>query len=226
MTDPLERPVWSALKTAQAGLARHHNKTARFLPDIGPLCGTEARALDDLAPLITPGETLILLEEPAFLPPRGLVIEGQRACVQMVLERLPESTPLPPGVVGLTPDDADDMLPLATLTEPGPFREGTWRLGGFIGLREAGRLIAMAGERLRPAGYCEVSGICTHPQARGRGLARALTIAKLHEICARGETPFLHAYADNAGAIALYHQLGFVTRRTLDATRLAIRFTE
>jgi predicted GNAT family acetyltransferase len=109
------------------------------------------------------------------------------------------------------------MQALAELTAPGPFRSETWRLGGFWGVREAGRLIAMAGERLALPGWTELSGVCTHPQARGRGLARALSAWKLHEIASRGEGVFLHSYADNHAATALYRELGFTLRATMVA---------
>jgi predicted GNAT family acetyltransferase len=88
-------------------------------------------------------------------------------------------------------------------------------------VKEGGRLVAMAGERMRVEGHTEVSGVCTHPDVRGRGLAAALSRVVADRIRARGETPFLHAFADNAAAIGLYEQLGFVLRRRLVMTALA-----
>ena len=111
--------------------------------------------------------------------------------------------------------DAPDMLALALLTRPGPFRARTHRLGRFIGVREEGRLIAMAGERMRMPGYAEVSGVCTHPDFRGRGLAGRLMRQVMQTMQARGETPFLHAYASHENTIALYRTLGFEVRAEL-----------
>lgn len=72
-----------------------------------------------------------------------------------------------------------------------------------------------SGEALRLSpGY----GVCTHPDARGRGYAGALMRTVIERILGRGETAFLHSYADNAGAIALYHSLGFSVR-----SRMAMR---
>src|SRR6185437_12341711 len=101
-------------------------------------------------------------------------------------------------------EDGPQMLKLAALTEPGPFFERTHQLGDFIGVKEDGRLIAMAGERMRPDAFTEISGVCTHPDFRGRGYAAALTMEVAARIRARGDTPFLHVYAANAAAIRLY----------------------
>jgi hypothetical protein len=79
----------------------------------------------------------------------------------------------------------------------------------------------MAGERMKPDGFTEVSGVCTHPDHRGRGYAGALMRLVARRILDRGETPFLHAYASNTGAIALYETLGFTLRREVLMTRLS-----
>jgi hypothetical protein len=119
----------------------------------------------------------------------------------------------------LSDAEAPDMLELATLCRPGPFFAGTHRLGGFIGVRdEAGRLIAMAGERMHVGSFGEVSAVCTHPDHRGRGLARGLMSVVASRIAARGDTPWLHTYPDNLGAIALYETLGFGRRAEVTYT--------
>jgi predicted GNAT family acetyltransferase len=112
------------------------------------------------------------------------------------------------------------MFDLATLTKPGPYFARTHRLGDFVGVKQDGRLIAMAGERMKPDGFTEVSGVCTHPDARGRGYAGALMRVVVAKILARGETPFLHVYAANTGAIGLYETLGFALRREVTMTVL------
>ena len=73
----------------------------------------------------------------------------------------------------------------------------------------------MAGERMRMYGFAEVSGVCTHPEFRGRGLASSLMRMVAERIVARGDVPFLHTYADNAVAIAMYEGLGFRFRKDL-----------
>jgi predicted GNAT family acetyltransferase len=124
------------------------------------------------------------------------------------------------GYVELAEADAPAMLALATLTQPGPFYAHTNRLGRFVGVKVEGRLVAMAGERMAPPGFTEVSGVCTHPDHRGRGYAAGLMRAIAEGIVARGETPFLHVLPDNAAALALDEALGFTFRRSMTATVL------
>jgi predicted GNAT family acetyltransferase len=102
------------------------------------------------------------------------------------------------------------------LTKPGPFTLQAQALGTFWGVKSDRRLIAMAGERLKQPGFTELSGVCTHPDFRGRGLGRTLSVFVANQIAARGETPYLHSYATNAEAIALYESIGFRIRTTLN----------
>jgi predicted GNAT family acetyltransferase len=73
---------------------------------------------------------------------------------------------------------------------------------------------------MQPTGLTEISGVCTHPDHRGRGYAAGLMHMTASRILARGEMPFLHVYATNIGAIALYESLGFVFRCEITATAL------
>ena len=148
-------------------------------------------------------------EEPP-LPP-GLKSVRTGDVVQMVLTREPEAI-ADARIEALTEADAAEMLALAKLTEPGPFTLKAQVLGTFHGIRIDGRIAAMTGERFKVDGFGEVSGVCTHPDFRGRGLARVLTVLVTRKILARGETPFLHVWADNTAAIRLYEQIGFTVR--------------
>lgn len=214
---PLDRPVWSALTTRQAPLALGDGRAVRLLPDHGPFAAAADASAGNLAALAAfdPGEGGIATVEPEEMPaPPGWAVTRQAALLQMVAER-----PLPPRpfpeAVALTEADAEEMRALALLTEPGPFYARTHRLGDFIGVKRAGRLVAMAGERMKPDGFTEVSAVCTHPDHRGNGHAGALMRLVMEKIAARGETPFLHVYPENKGAIALYETLGFAVRRPL-----------
>jgi predicted GNAT family acetyltransferase len=88
-------------------------------------------------------------------------------------------------------------------------------LGNYWGIRESGRLVAMAGERLHLNGYTEISAVCTHPDFQGKGYAKALLAVVANHITNRGETPFLHAWIENYGAIRVYEKLGFKQRRVI-----------
>ena len=122
--------------------------------------------------------------------------------VQMVAERpAPVAIAEPAGMTlrVLTKEDAPAMVELAELTEPGPFRLRTLELGTFFGILDGGRLLAMAGKRMHMPGFIEVSGVCTHPEARGRGYARLLMSCVMEEIMAAGRTPFLHVAGQQYG---------------------------
>ncbi|AJP72240.1 GNAT family N-acetyltransferase [Sphingomonas hengshuiensis] len=220
---PLDRPAWAALHTRQAGLAQGEGAALRFDPGyaIFAAVGDHApHSLDALGALVRATGPAIVMQRDALPPVPGTRVESARAGVQMVAEALaPAAAPLEPLALGDA--DAPEMFALAMLTRPGPFFANTHRLGSFIGVREGGRLVAMAGERLRLEGYGEVSAVCTHPDFRGRGLAGALMRVVAGRMLARGEQPFLHAYADNPGAIALYESLGFRLRCGVVVTVLA-----
>lgn len=207
----LARPVWHALAGRQRGLARGDDRARRFDPAVASFAAAAGASPEALAALSAlapePGATLLLVERDPVLPP-GFVATARRTCVQMVAARVIPG-PVPIDLVELGAADAADMLALATLTVPGPFFSRTHEFGGFVGVRRAGKLVAMAGERLKLPGLSEVSGVCTHPDARGQGLAEQLSRVVAERIIARGERPFLHSYAENATAVGLYQRLGF-----------------
>ena len=223
MSHPLDRPVWSALTGArQAHLAFGDTRAMRFDPayalfavarDVAP------ENVEALARLIPDDGVVGLVEAGEIALPEG-VSARQSACVQMTARSL-SAGGADLAFEALGDADAAEMLALATLSEPGPFFEKTHRLGDFIGVKQEGRLVAMAGERMKPDGFTEVSGVCTHPAWRGRGYAAGLMRAVTARILARGETAFLHAYAANRGAISLYESLGFSVRTPVTFTVLS-----
>jgi predicted GNAT family acetyltransferase len=161
---------------------------------------------------LDPGERVFVLQVPEIgALPELLPIKRAKG-VQLVATKRATTDSRREEVLELTDADASEMLALARLTEPGPFLARTHEMGSFVGIRVAGRLAAMAGERFRFPGYTEVSGVCTHPDFRGRGFARLLSASVAGRIESRGERPFLHAWKDNAAAISLYQSLGFELR--------------
>jgi predicted GNAT family acetyltransferase len=218
MSHPLDRPVWSALTTGQAHLAQGHDLALRFPADHGPFAAMarqDSECEAALVDLVPPGSQTWMIEHNPPALPAGLSLVSSAPINQMWLKAL---TPAPRSGIEILPlgeDDATEMLALATLTRPGPFVARTHRLGRFVGIRQDDHLIAMAGERMKPAGFTEVSAVCTHPDARGRGYAGLLMREVIGRILARGELAFLHTYPDNAPAIALYEALGFSKRQDM-----------
>lgn len=220
---PLDRPIWSALAARQAPLALGDDRARRFAPDYGLFAAaadTSPASLAALSALIAAHGQVALVEtaEPPVAP--ATVVKSRALCHQMLAQAFLGP---PPAFAfeALTEADAPRMLALATLTEPGPFFGRTHQLGDFVGVKVDGELVAMAGERMKPDGFTEVSGVCTHPDHRGQGYAGGLMQVVAAKILARGETPFLHVYAHNTGAIALYETLGFRFRAALHMTTLA-----
>lgn len=216
----LDNPIWSSLVTGHADLAvgaQTGNGLARRYPaDIGPLSAFReptAEAYADLAALVPEGDVAVLfLEDPPELP-AGWQLVRDGALVQKICPAVSEQPPLAASIVPMEAADFPEMIDLTALTEPGPFRDRTASLGGFLGIRVDGRLAAMAGQRLSPTGFTEVSAVCTHPDFRGRGYAQALVAAVARNIHAEGRVPFLTSFEANTGAIHVYGQAGFVVRR-------------
>jgi ribosomal protein S18 acetylase RimI-like enzyme len=222
MSHILDRPVWTALTTKQAHLAEGGPLAFRFPRDIVPFAAARDgsdEAVAALAALARPGDDMVLPEANELIIPPGFTTVFAAPLVQMMLVREPAEMP-DARIVPLGEADAAEMLDLATLTRPGPFTLKAQALGPFVGIRIDGRLAAMAGERMKQDGFEEVSGICTHPDFRGRGLARVLSVFVTRRTSARGVTPYLHAFASNHAAIRLYESIGFAVRRELNVAMI------
>lgn len=221
----LDNPIWHALNSRQRSLSLGNGLAARYPADVSRFAGLAVPtpdAFSDLAALLQPGESIALATaEPLDIPSAWQVVRT-RPLEQMVCERLEADAAAM--IVALGPADVPDMLALAAATEPGPFSAGTIGMGRYLGIRSSGdgRLVAMAGERMRLDGCTEISAVCTDPAFRGRGYARALVIAVATGALAEGCTPFLHVKTEN-GAKWLYAALGFRLRRFLQLTVLKLR---
>jgi ribosomal protein S18 acetylase RimI-like enzyme len=221
MSNPLDRPIWSALSTRQRAISLGSDRARRLPADVAPFADVrDAADMAELASLVPPGDFVVMFTGRPVEPPPGLAIADASSGDQMVLEalRAPEGDI---GIAELTAADVPAMRELVKLTNPGPFGPRTIELGRFVGIRRDGRLVAMAGERLKPEGHTEITGVCTHPEHRGRGYSQVLVADVARHVLARGDTPFLHVYSTNTSAIALYEKLGFRLRRALRVTVLA-----
>jgi predicted GNAT family acetyltransferase len=218
----LDRPVWASLAHCPH-LAEGGDLAKRFRRDVNVFASAVDDSLSSLAALhglVLEGESVYVLQVLEICIPEGLTASRTGSGVQMVATRAVEPQGGDGGVVELGDADAPEMLALAQLTEPGPFLRRTHAMGRFIGIRVDGRLVAMAGERMRFAGFTEVSGVCTHPDFRGQGLAGRLSSVIARAIQQRGEQPFLHAWTSNRAAITLYESLGFEFRTAVNVAVL------
>lgn len=220
---PLDNPARASLLGAHAHLAIRQGDVLRYPADVTPFVALpdepDEATWRDATTLLGPGAVLPLAGFEGTLP-AGWDLVGSGAGVQLVDEGM---TPAADGeAVLLGPADVPEILALIERTRPGPFLSRTIELGTYLGLRRDGALIAMAGERLHPPGWTEISAVCTDAAYRGQGLGTRLVRAVAAGIRARGETPFLHASADNTNAIRLYESLGFRLRRrvTFSAVRV------
>jgi GNAT superfamily N-acetyltransferase len=211
---PLDNPARAALLGPQAHLAERSGAVLRYPADIAPFIALpddpRQDDWDDLTRLAGAGDVVATAGVGAVPPPGWQVLMNVGA-VQLTGELV--AGELAASAVPLGPADVPEMLDLVARTRPGPFLPRTIELGGYVGIRRNGALVAMAGERLRPPGWSEISAVCTDPALRGQGLGSRLTLAVAAAITDRGEVPFLHAAADNVSAIRLYESLGFRLRR-------------
>jgi ribosomal protein S18 acetylase RimI-like enzyme len=218
----LDNPTWHALTGPHRHFAERIGDAARYLPDVAIFAALPdvptAPSWESLAALVGPGGVATLARVGRLDPPDSWRKLFHGEGVQMVATSVASGDDA--GVETLTAEDVPDMLDLVKRTEPGPFEVRTIELGTFVGVRDGGRLVAMAGERIHPPGHTELSGVCTDEHYRGRGLASALVRAVATNIASRGELPILHTRADNVGAIRLYEQLGFTVRTPFDVLGL------
>ncbi len=212
----LDNPIWNSLSTLHAHFAEGDELAKRYPPEVTLLAAMgepTIEAYGSLAKTLQRAGAALFLDQPPQIPPSWITVHAS-PLVQMVCEK-PNLAQDGFPAEKLTPADVPEMVALAELTKPGPFGTRTRELGEYLGIRQAKRLVAMAGERLHLPGYTEVSAVCTHPDFQGHGYARELMSILTRKIIRRGETPILHVRQENVSAIHLYEKLGFRTRRLI-----------
>jgi GNAT superfamily N-acetyltransferase len=215
----LDNPGWSALTGADRHLSAGGETARRYQPAVSPFAAVsdedDPATWAELAKLAGSSPVMVITS----VVPTGWVELRALTLVQMIYTGEPDEH-LPRGYefTPLAPADVPDMLALVEETKPGPFGRSTISLGGYRGLRVGGELVCMAGERMHPGNWTEISAVCTAPKHRGRGLAAAIVGSLVKDVCARGRSPFLNVTADNVRARSLYEKLGFKER-----TRMTVR---
>jgi ribosomal protein S18 acetylase RimI-like enzyme len=219
----LDNPRWSSLTGAHAHLAEGNGLVLRYPADVSPFAAVRSWSDPDVWDAIVDvvGAGAEFPAPPGGVPlPAGWEQLALHEGVQLVeTDRL--RTRRDDEALVLGADDVPDMLDLVERSRPGPFLPRTYLMGRYVGIRREGLLVAMAGERLQPAGWTEISAVTTDPQHRGQGLATRLVLDVAHHVRERGARPMLHAAAANANAIRLYESLGFRlrARNTFGAVR-------
>jgi len=217
MTAYLHNPVWSSLTSEQARFAIRVGEALRYPAEVAPFCAVaEAGVPVEADALIGEGDVVFVGVHPEV---RGECSVRRGVALQMVYGG---GSLVPDPVdeeVELTIQDATEMTELIELAYPGYFRAETARLGRYVGIQDGGLLVAMAGERMRATGLCEISGVCTRPGHTGRGYATHLVRRLLRQ--SPEERSFLHVDLGNERAIGVYRSLGFEPCGELEIMRLS-----
>jgi GNAT superfamily N-acetyltransferase len=223
-------PLWHALKTLQRGFAEIAGEACKYASDMAPFGAVgewSEKAAQELRSLLKPREIIYLMGEMPVATPgaltEGLTLQGTLAGLQMIFPEVAELPAMGHGAVEilkLSCEDAAEMVELTTIAFPGYFRIRTCEMGTYYGVRMNGRLLSMAGERMKFDRYVEISGVCTHPEHTGKGYAAALITQLLADHRRDGWLSCLHLSAANKRAFDLYERMGFVTNREVQFHRV------
>jgi predicted GNAT family acetyltransferase len=212
----LDNPGWNALNSHHLHLSTRGEMAARYQPDtfqVAAMPENTVSGFNELRQLVDADEPLYVV---GTLPKNlhGWQVLQSANAPQMICQELKPAARIE--TIQLNQRDVPEMLDLVALAQPGPFLPRTIEMGHYYGIRQEGKLVAMAGERLHLSGFCEISAVCTHPDQRGRGYAAALTTRVAQGIFERGEQPFLHLAPNNHAAMRLYQKLGFRLRTEIE----------
>ena len=207
----LDNMAWHTLAGPHAGYATGTNEARRYAPGFSPIVGFADILNPDFAalgPHCEPGEHFYCGGWSGAAA-AGWQIDAETTMHQMVWEAPMPEVDAAFEVVRLGSEHVAQMLELVAVTRPGPFGPRTVELGEYFGCFEGQRLMAMAGERMCAGALREISGVCTHPDFQGQGLARRLVLKLIRREMQRHETPFLHVMSDNINARRIYERMGF-----------------
>lgn len=217
MVCELDNPIWHSLTSRHSSIALGGELARRYPLEVAPFAGlldSSRESTDALLELVKVGETVgILNVHPVTWD--GWEIQKHFDIAQYRFDQAIGSIESDAEIQRLDETHLPLMLELTALVYPAYFRKGTAELGDYVGVLENGQLCGMAGIRMSFDGHQELSAICTHPDHRGKGLARRLTNHLVAQIQGQGDVAFLHTEHDNQAARKLYESLGFTLRAML-----------
>lgn len=220
---PLTNPVWHALHTVHSCFATGNSKLLKYPSDVLVLMGArdpEHTDLNETAGLFAAGSQVFMVGE---LPPvpQNWSVTLDIECLQMVYQGCEYTdAETVDEIIRLGVHDAQEMLELVNRVQPGFYQLKTLQLGNYFGIRKAGVLVSMAGERLKLSGYTEISAVGTLPEYTGRGYARRLMSHLANNTIREGNIPFLHVRSNNSRAIRVYERLGYIESRKIHFSQL------
>ncbi|MBB5394158.1 GNAT family N-acetyltransferase [Mucilaginibacter sp. AK015] len=226
MAHILDNPIYNALKTGNKKLSADGARAVHFRRDVAPFAGMENNSSADFKALsaFDPQVSPLVIFTPVKLDiPKKFEVIHEFEMQQMVYKGGMPIATAPKPVTELNESHIPQMLELTELTKPGPFLERTIEFGNYTGIFEDGKLVSMAGQRLQPTPYIELSAVCTHPDYLGRGYAGMLLNEQVKKVLQVSGTPFLHVLASNKAAISVYERVGFETRSPMFGYVLNIR---
>lgn len=211
----LDNPVWYSLSETHKNLAIEFDEIKFYHPNYCPFGGftTSESSVSSIAAYSQLSDNFFIVgERPHY--PSSLKLKNELVCNQMVLHHKAD-TEMTEDVVKLKQDNADKLMQLVNLVQPGYFRRKTYLLGDYFGIFKNNELVAVTGERMQMNNYVEVSAVVTHPEHTGKGYAKQLVTHTANNVFDKNKIPYLHVAETNTGAIKLYENLGFITRRKI-----------
>ena len=215
----LDNPAWHALVTGNSNLAKGTGEVKYFDKEISPFVGLNEYTTDGFDMLyrqITHYNPVIFISpDEVAIPPKWKLL-NHIVCLQMIYDEPNAAIDNTIELVALQQRHVPQMLALTKLTNPGPFAERTIEFGHYYGIFDGDKLIAMAGQRMHPTPYAEISAVCTHPDYLGKGYARQLLLGHANRIIKAGDIPMLHVRSNNERAVNVYESMGFTSRKELN----------
>lgn len=220
MNSLLNNPIWNALTTQDIDKNIGSEDFAYLNAEIAPFIGMQnwnKKWQDELLHNVPNDRSwfLLIADEVDFIDEIEIVFSlplYQMICTKLINLKTSKE---PIEIVQLDENHIDKMIELTQLTKPGPFTKRTIEFGGYYGIFDGDKLVAMGGERLHINGFTEISAICTHPNYQGLGYAAKITNFLSKTVFNKSQIPFLHVRADNNRAIEMYKRLGFEIRSNI-----------